>query len=248
MGETKVIGIVGYGYVGQATHELIEEADIILDANSKPEEWDKARNCDFIFICVPTPSACDGSCDTSTIEGAMKRLGTDPLYVIRSTVPWSWHPGKEYKVVAMPEFLSQNRFLEPQDRPQLLGGEYRHLQPLLGLLATLGIDYRCTTWEAAWQTKYASNMYGAFKVLFWEMIQDITGNERLIYDLWSALDINQGDMAQVGMDGQRGFGGACFPKDVKAIAAMTQHPLLKAVVQYNEELKNGKQVTEDQLR
>lgn len=239
--------IVGYGYVGQATHKLIGDVDCILDANSASDDWDKARSCDLIFVCLPTPSTSDGSCDTSIIEGAMTRLGTDALYVIRSTVPWSWHPGKEYRAVAAPEFLSQNSFLDDCDRTQLLGGEYRYLQPLLDLYDILGIEYRCTTWEAAWQTKYTSNMYGAFKVLFWEMVQDITDNERLVYDLWQSLEVDQGDMASVGMDGHRGYGGACFPKDVKAIDAMTQHPLLKAFTQYNEAL-HGKQGTEDQLR
>ena len=239
-----MIGIIGYGYVGQATHKLLGKVDCILDINSTPDDYDKMRNCDIIFICLPTPERYDGSCDTSIIENWLDFLGTEPLYVIRSTVPWTWKP-EGYRVVAAPEFLMQNLFLRTSNSTQLLGGVYKDLQPVIELYETLDIQYVCTTWEAAWQTKYTSNMYGAFKVLFWEMVQDITGNERLVYDLWKSIGIKQGDMAQVGMDGTRGFSGACFPKDTKAMLALTQHPLLKALLEYNEGLNRGSESTKD---
>lgn len=239
-----MIGIVGYGYVGQATHKLLGKVDCIFDLKSHQENLAKVAACNIIFICLPTPEADDGSCDTSVIGEMMQALGTKPLYVIRSTVPWAWKP-EGYRVVAAPEFLTQNKYLQQPVRTQLLGGEYNDLQLVGDLYDTLGIPYICTTWEAAWQTKYTSNMYGAFKVLFWEMIQDITNNERLVYDLLKTVNPDQGDMAQVGMDGTRGFSGACFPKDTKAVLAMTQHPLLKALLKYNEDLNHGGKIAED---
>lgn len=230
-------GIVGYGYVGQATHKLIGDVDVIIDIDSDKSAWAAARESDIVFICVPTPQSDDGTCDTGIVEGVIKSLGTKPLYVIRSTIPWTFEmPG--YRLVAAPEFLQQNKFLE-STHVQLLGGLYRDLKLVSSIYDKLGIPYRLTTWKAAWQTKYTSNLYGAFKVSFWEMIQDITGNERLIYDIWKSLNINQGDMATVGMDGTRGFSGKCFPKDTNHVLAATDHELLRSIVQYNNKIKDN---------
>lgn len=230
-------GIIGYGYVGQATHKLIGDVDIIIDIDSKSEDWDKAKECDVVFICVPTPQSEDGSADTSIVKGVISRLGTKPVYAIRSTIPWTFQmPG--YRLVANPEFLNQNEFLEDSDAKQLLGGVYKDIKPVADLYREQDILSIMTTWSAAWKTKYTSNMYGAFKVSFWEMIQDITGNERLVYALWHSLGLKQRDMAQVGMDGNRGYGGACFPKDLNAMLSLSGHELLKAVVQYNDRIHN----------
>ena len=230
------IGIVGYGYVGQATHKLLgDTVTHILDVDSSEADWDAAKTCDLVFVCVPTPSNDDGSCNTSNIGMVLNHLGTGPTYVIRSTVPWTWKPNG-YKIVAAPEFLNQNEFLDAH-RNHILGGAYKDLKLIVHLYDKLGLKYRLTTWDAAWQVKYTSNMYGAFKTLFWEMIQDITGNERLVYNLWKSLNLPPNDMAQVGMDGYRGFGGACFPKDTKAMADLTHHPLIESMLQYNESLQ-----------
>ena len=233
-----MIGIIGYGYVGQATHKLLGDVDVIIDIDSGPDQWDLARQCDILFVCVPTPADYDkGSCDTSILDQVLERGGRSPIYVVRSTVPWTYQDDL-YRLVAAPEFLNQNEFLEAEYN-QLLGGLYNDVKDVAALYDSRGIKYTLTTWDAAWQTKYASNLYGAFKVLFWEMIQDITGNERLVYRLFKSLGLPQHDMAQVGMDGERGYGGACLPKDVKAVLALTDHPVIRMFDQYNKSLRGG---------
>lgn len=233
-----MIGIIGYGYVGQATHRLLGDVDVIIDINSGPDQWDLARQCDILFACVPTPESYDdGSCDTSILDQVLEQGGRSPIYVVRSTVPWTYK-NSLYRLVAAPEFLNQNEFLEAEHN-QLLGGLYNDVKDVAALYDSLGIKYTLTTWDAAWQTKYASNLYGAFKVLFWEMIQDITSNERLVYRLFKSLGSPQSDMAQVGMDGERGYGGACLPKDIRAMLALTGHPVIKMLDQYNESLRGG---------
>lgn len=232
-----MISIIGYGYVGQATHKLLgNKVDLIIDINSTEDAWQAAKDSDVIFICVPTPSNTDGSCDTSIVKKVLLKLGKNPLYVIRSTIPWDFEmPG--YRLVANPEFITQNEYLNCK-HVQLLGGIYLETSKIEALY---GQECITVPWTTAWQVKYTSNLYGAFKVSFWEMIHDITGNERYIYDTWRALNTNQSDMAQVGMDGFRGFGGACFPKDVQAMLAMTNHPMIGSVVEYNNRLKNEKE-------
>lgn len=239
-----MICIAGYGYVGQATHKMLDSGpgcpvDVIIDTDKGLVDYDLARKCDIVFVCVPTPQGADGSCDTKEVRNVMKTIGRKPLYVIRSTVPWTFEmPG--YNMVAAPEFLSMFEFLDSTHK-HILGGSYNNLRSIIKLYDKLGLEYIATTWEAACQVKYTSNLYGAFKVSFWNMIQDITHNERLVYNLLKDLNIKQGDMAQVGMDGTRGFGGACFPKDINAVNTIHPHTLLQAVIDYNEVIRHGKE-------
>lgn len=105
--------IIGYGTVGRATraaaefhgHECVGIIDPRLDlvtaiatgpggrlglsVETRPDEIDW-RNCGLAFVCVPTPSAEDGSCDTAVVRAAFADLearGYQGAVVVRSTVP-----------------------------------------------------------------------------------------------------------------------------------------------------------------
>lgn len=237
--------ILGYGYVGQATHKALKHVDAIYDPNIAEfsDTMDAVANSDIAFICVPTPSTTDGQCDTSNIENALHNLtqhGFKGIACIRSTFPW-WTKLSYQRVVVMPEFLNQNTFLMDSTNKYILGGDYNLTSVVGKLLLKHNYDPVYTTMQAALQTKYVSNLYGAFKTDFWEMVQDITHNQRLVYNLFSIVNGQQGDMATIGMDGYRGYGGACFPKDVSAIASKTNHEMLNALERYNKRLRHGKQ-------
>lgn len=94
------IGILGGGFVGRAVargfieHAEVRVYDVLPDRAT--HTLAKVAECDFIFVCVPTPARADGSCDTSIVEAAVGELiGTivspeKHIYqaiVIRSTVP-----------------------------------------------------------------------------------------------------------------------------------------------------------------
>ena len=83
--------------------------------------------------------------------------------------------------------------------------------------------------------KNIRNIYGAYKVLFWEFVQDTTGNARKMSELYKSFP--QPEMSQVGMDAERGYGGACFPKDVDAWNENFEHELTQFMIKYNEGLK-----------
>ena len=122
------IGIVGFGFVGQATHLFSRSPDVeslIYDIDpSKCDPGDATPRmlvdtCDLIFICVPTPSrsASDGRCDTRICEAVVQELKdaqqqsqseNDAILVLRSTVP----PGtcERLGVAHMPEYLTERNW------------------------------------------------------------------------------------------------------------------------------------------
>ena len=78
------IGIVGYGHVGKAMGELFRNATV-YDEPLKIGTKDEINTCDIAFVCVPTPSNEDGSCDTRIVEEVISWL-TVKTIVLRSTV------------------------------------------------------------------------------------------------------------------------------------------------------------------
>ena len=68
MKESKMkIGIIGCGHVGGAMYELFKDA-IVYDKYKGVGTKEEINACDVAFICVPTPIAEDGSCNTSIVE------------------------------------------------------------------------------------------------------------------------------------------------------------------------------------
>ena len=114
------IGIVGNGFVGQAT-SLFETKDtniIIYDIDSskcKPQgiALENFILCDLVFICVPTPMEPSGKCHTSIVENIVKKLKTivdarKTQIVIRSTVPTG--TSQSLDCFFMPEFLTEKNW------------------------------------------------------------------------------------------------------------------------------------------
>lgn len=82
--EHEKAAIVGVGHVGSAMYQLIPDA-VLYDPIRAIGCRGAVNRTQFAFICVPTPSASDGSCDTSAVEEVIAWLET-PFIVIRSTV------------------------------------------------------------------------------------------------------------------------------------------------------------------
>src|SRR3972149_6445748 len=106
------VGVVGGGVVGGAVQKLCGPETIIYDP-AKPEyagNREAMKRCDVAFICVPTPMAPDGRCDTSIVEEAVAWVKA-PLLIIRSTVA----PGTtdrlrekyDKHIVFQPEYLGE---------------------------------------------------------------------------------------------------------------------------------------------
>ena len=78
------IGIIGCGHVGSAMIELFKDA-VVYDKNKNIGSQKEINACDVAFVCVPTPMAKDGSCDTSIVEEVISWCECKCI-VLRSTI------------------------------------------------------------------------------------------------------------------------------------------------------------------
>lgn len=216
------------------------------------------REAEFVFIAVGTPEGVDGEADLRYVRMAAESLAQvmdHPLILInKSTVPvgtGDWvadivrerqsHP-VPFSVVSCPEFLREGSaisdFLNPY-RVVLgsLDNEAAHSVAQLHL--PLRAPIIITDLRTAEMIKYASNAFLATKISFINEIANVC--EALGADI-KEVAVGMGYDRRIGtmfLDAGIGYGGSCFPKDVKALAYMAnihgQHPqLLQAVMEINK--------------
>lgn len=221
--------------------------------------YDEAlKDAEFAFICVGTPEGVDGEADLQYVRMAAESIAClmeAPLIIInKSTVPvgtgdWVADIVKEtqpkpidFAVVSCPEFLREGSaigdFMNP-DRT-VLGSEN---QDAADAVAQLHLPLRApivvTDLRTAEMIKYASNAFLATKISFINEIANIC--ESLGADV-EEVARGMGFDKRIGprfLNAGVGYGGSCFPKDVKALKYMAQlrgkHPqLLEAVIDINE--------------
>ncbi|MCX6705821.1 MAG: hypothetical protein NTV24_01800 [Candidatus Woesebacteria bacterium] len=243
------IGIIGWGFVGQATGKGLgtnkKNKIFVYDKQrTSPltlEEVVKAS--EFIFICVPTPMHSDYSgmsmaiVEEVAVQIAKVAGGTDKIAIVKSTVL----PGltqsfiKKYPKVnwAMnPEFLTQNNankdFLNTART--VIGASSKEvgekIKKLYQTIYPKNLPYYIMDVTSAELTKYMSNNMLAAKVLiadeFYFLAKKVGANYE---DVRKAVEADPriGTHLRVpGPDGDVGFGGACFPKDMIGILGLAR--------------------------
>ncbi len=213
----------------------------------------------FVFIAVGTPSGVDGEADLRYVETVARTIAetmTSPLIIVnKSTVPvgtGDWvadivksHQPKPipFAVVSCPEFLREGSAIGDFTQPHrtVLGSLDRDAaEKVAQLHLPLRAPIVITDLRTAEMIKYASNAFLATKISFINEIANIC--EALGADV-KEVAIGMGYDARIGkafLDAGLGYGGSCFPKDVKALAYMAaekgRHPqLLRAVMDINDD-------------
>ena len=243
------IGVIGWGFVGQATGKGLSKNKInkifVYDKQrtSPLTLKEVVAKSEFIFVCVPTPMHSDYSGMSMAIvdevadqiAGFVK--GTDKIIIVKSTVL----PGttakyiKKYPKVnfAMnPEFLTQNNankdFLNPART--VIGASNKKVGERIKKLYQTILDkkqpYFLMDTTSAEVTKYMSNLMLASKVIlgneFYLLSNKVGANYEKVRKAVEA-DPRIGLHLKVpGPDGDYGFGGACFPKDMIGILGMAK--------------------------
>jgi UDPglucose 6-dehydrogenase len=216
------------------------------------------KDADFAFIAVGTPSGGDGEADLQYVRAAAESIAdlvSDPIIIVnKSTVPvgtGDWvtdiitkrRAGKplEFSVVSNPEFLREgsaiNDFMFP-DRVVLGSSRPAPANAVAELYAPLRCPIMITDIRTAEMVKYASNAFLATKISF---INEIANMCEEMGANVSEVSRGMGYDHRIGthfIDAGLGWGGSCFPKDVKALAHMAvlhgTHPqLLQAVIEIN---------------
>ena len=214
---------------------------------------------EFAFIAVGTPMGVDGEADLQYVEAAAREIAenmTGELILInKSTVPvgtGDWvadivHRHQKtpipFSVVSCPEFLREGSaigdFMQPH-RTVLGSLDPAAAEKVAQLHLPLRAPIVITDLRTAEMIKYASNAFLATKISFINEIANIC--ECLGADV-KEVAVGMGYDARIGkqfLDAGIGYGGSCFPKDVKALAYMAaekgRHPqLLYTVMEINDD-------------
>lgn len=214
---------------------------------------------EFVFIAVGTPSGVDGEADLQYVRMAAESIAQamdHPLIIInKSTVPvgtGDWvadiirkhQPAPiDFAVVSCPEFLREGSaladFMAP-DRVVLGSLDKEAAEKVAQLHLPLRAPIVVTDLRTAEMIKYASNAFLATRISFINEIANIC--EKLGADV-KEVAAGMGYDKRIGrafLDAGVGYGGSCFPKDVKALEYMGllhgAHPaLLRAVMEINRD-------------
>jgi UDPglucose 6-dehydrogenase len=229
-------------------------AERLFFTTSYPEAL---KNAEFVFIAVGTPEGVDGEADLKYVRSAAVSIAkamVESLIVInKSTVPvgtGDWmadiisseqNEPIPFSVVSCPEFLREGSalldFMNPA-RTVLGSTDLDAAEKVAQLHLPLRAPIVITNLRTAEMIKYASNAFLATKISFINEIANIC--EELGADV-KEVSSGMGYDPRIGphfLDAGLGYGGSCFPKDVKALAHMAaekgRHPqLLQAVMDIN---------------
>ena len=253
------IGIIGLGAVGNANkqgfeylkHEVLVH-DIRLDTSIHD-----VLSTEINFLCVPTPSAEDGQCDTAILESVIQELDNlnyTGIIAIRSTsVPgFTQRMIERHKNLAIcfvPEFL----------RERCAADDFIHNHKLLAIgtydiwvyrkvvkaYGNLPEHTEHLTPTEAEVLKYYNNVYASLRVTFANVMYEICNKLNCDYTTIKNSYIKTGKAFNMYLDvseGLRGYGGMCLPKDTKALARLMEKleldlSLISAIDQDNSKFK-----------
>ncbi len=222
------------------------------------------KDCLVAFLALPTPAKEDGSCDLSYVLKAAKEIGEQIkqycVIVSKSTVPVgscekirlailsSQKEKIPFDIVSNPEFLKEGSAVTDCMKPDriVLGVDSAEsAQIMRDLYSAFTINHdRILVMDipSAEMTKYAANAMLATRISFMNEMAGLC--ERLGADI-NQVRIGIGSDHRIGyhfLYAGMGYGGSCFPKDLKALASLAKEvgyktPLLEAVETINENQK-----------
>lgn len=216
---------------------------------------------DVVFIAVGTPTTPTGDADLSTVLKVAEEVGKNlegyTVVATKSTVPTGTNKkvqkilqdvkpeGAEVEYASVPEFLREGSAISDTVHPDriVIGTQDQRAQDVLVQLhEPIKAPFVLTNFETAELIKYAANSFLALKISYANAIAKIS--EILGAD---ALKVLEG----IGMDKRignqfllpgPGYGGSCFPKDVRALIALAKDndysfSLLEEVESVNEQAR-----------
>jgi UDPglucose 6-dehydrogenase len=236
------IGIIGYGFVGQAVEYGFSNHEIHIYDKYKDFETmaEVVKKSDYIFVCLPTPIKADETgIDLGIIDQNIKELaeltkGTDKIIVIKSTVIPGTTVGYEKKYPKSlfcfnPEFLREASFLQDfvnADRviigasndlvARRLSSLYQAVLPVCPIFLTDP--------TSAEMVKYMSNCYLATKVIFANEMFEICEKLGIKYEEVKKMVVADKRIEDGHLDVTtlRGFGKKCFPKDLLTLRGLAK--------------------------
>ena len=256
---THKIGILGHGVVGSAVaHGLQRIGNSVFVHDPKLNtSVEDVLDTEIIFICVPTPSSENGACDITIVESVIEELcreNYDGVICIKSTVP----PGttgdfrnqfSSDKICFVPEFLRErcaiSDFVDNHNLCVIGCESIEHFDLIKSCHGNLPAKFVHLTTEEAEFSKYFSNCYNATLITFANAFYAACKSIGVNYSSIKQAIVNLDHISDSYLDCNenfRGFGGACLPKDTKAMDYFCKSrnldvELFKAILEENEKYK-----------
>ena len=260
------LGIIGQGFVGNAVYQKFKNFFNVYTFDLVPElcnsTYDElVKNCKIIFVCIPTPMNEDGSCNVELVKNVLSKLNkaTNAIVINKSTVI----PGttelfnkqfKNLEIIFNPEFLTERNSIEDFNSQEriILGGPRPATTEVKQIYSTVFPNAYVikTGSKHAEMIKYFTNCFLATKISFANEMHDLCSALNLDYDKvveYATLDNRLGNShwSVPGPDGDFGFGGHCFPKDLSAIIKLTYdlgtvNSTLKSVQKTNDKIRKNR--------
>lgn len=249
------IGIAGFGFVGQAVASCLVKPEnlpgnyVVYDPPQNLGDLQTLKSCDVIFCCLPTLTVGYDQ-DFSPYEQFFFDIeGYTGVLTIKSTVLVSkiLPLTEKFNMVMNPEFLNQGNFKEDfyNQKYIILGGRVDHCRKVEEAYRTFfkfknDVFFEYCTIPEAIELKYTHNVYHAYKVLYWNFVHErCRSQQRKLAELYSKITGNDFEMQNIHADGTPGYGGACFPKDVKAFHGEQAHELTEFMIKFNARLRGS---------
>ncbi|WP_418510458.1 UDP-glucose dehydrogenase family protein [Corallibacter sp.] len=243
--------------------------DVLFDRNIKAQRLkfstslkEGIEHGDIIFLALPTPEDEDGSADLSYVLGAAKDIGKlikeYKVIVDKSTVPVGTadkvtdviakETNVDFDVVSNPEFLREGFAVDDFLKPEriVIGSSSERatalMQKLYKPFVRSGNPIIVMDEKSAELTKYAANSFLATKITFMNEIANFC--EKVGADV-GMVRRGMGTDSRIGkrfLFPGIGYGGSCFPKDVKALHKSGKDnnynfDILNAVIKVNDTQK-----------
>jgi UDPglucose 6-dehydrogenase len=260
------ISIIGNGFVGGALYENSKNYVETLVYDKEPSKslntLEECFKADLIFVCLPTPmkDVEGGDCNLNILNNFFSNipLNITGVFVIKSTTPIGTTKAlqelrKDLKIVHSPEFLTAaNAVVDFKNSERnIIGGNLEWAKKVekfyLEILPTTpNILVSSDESEAI---KYFSNTFLALKVAYFNQVLDLAQTLGLDYNsivagITADSRIGKSHTKTPGPDGDRGFGGTCFPKDINALIYTFKKleldtKLLESVWEYNKKIRTN---------
>ena len=234
------IGIVGLGVVGGACKGGFEKLGHIVKVHDIKlgTTIEEVKDTEIVFLCVPTPSNEDGSCNTDIVESVVDSLvflDYKGIICIKSTVS----PGttkrlvkkysNSFRFAMVPEFLRERYSLADftENHDLLVIGtsfeeDYELIKKAHGRFPK-HVEWMTTT--EAELVKYFNNTYNATLITFANSFYEVCKHYGVDYTAIKNVMVHRShiiDMYLECNDNFRGFAGMCLPKDTKEIATVAR--------------------------
>jgi UDPglucose 6-dehydrogenase len=261
------VGIIGNGFVGNALYENFRYRTPTrvydIDSNKSKHTYEQVLAADVVFVCLPTPMMENGECNVKYIWKFFEEvpLHTPCLFVIKSTVPIGTTDQiinfrTDLNILHNPEFLTaenaQRDFFNC-DR-NVIGGDSYYSNSLKEFLYKVFPEWEeknvpCYLVQAkeSEMIKYFSNSFLAVKIAYFNHVYQTCKFFNGDYDVVRTAigedkRIGTSHTKVPGPDGQLGFGGFCFPKDINALIHTLKQcnidaSLLEASWEYNTRVR-----------